>query len=118
MTAWNPIYATNTFRLVTPSLYGSWTCWRCGHKHVGSKPNQSGLCGDCRSVTSTTEKKPLTRAIPSGVEGLEQPCQAWMRAFDDLDHPITPEGTLVAPGRRLCGHSDCVEPSHVESPDE
>jgi hypothetical protein len=57
--------------------------------------------------------KGRTRKSPSGNPTLAQPCRAWLREFDDVDHPITPEGDLVAPGERLCGHKDCVEPSHI-----
>ena len=98
--------------------YGDWTCWRCGFKHVDGKPNQSGLCGSCRLVSSTPMKKgSRTRSLPPRNPDLAR-CKAWLRDFDDLDHPIYPDGTLVAPGDRVCGFSDCVEPTHVIGPDD
>lgn len=96
-----------------------WTCWRCGFESTSGKLNASGLCADCRLVTHVPAKKGArTRPLPSGILGLSQPCKAWLRDFDDLDHPIHPDGSLVAPGGRLCGHRDCVEPAHVIGPDD
>lgn len=100
------------------SLYGDWTCWHCGFKTVNSKPNSTGLCGSCKLVRSTpTKKGNRTRTIPPRNRDLT-PCKAWLRDFDDLDHPIHPDGTLVAPGERVCGFKDCVEPTHVIGPDD
>lgn len=97
----------------------NWTCRRCGYEFDNAKPNSTMTCADCRLVESTSSKNgQATRALKKQPEGLERPCRAWMRDFDDLDHPIHPDGTLVAPGGRLCGHSDCVEPTHIVSPDE
>lgn len=112
-----PIYATA--RPFTPPRAGDWWCRRCGLFHPDGKPNSTGLCTDCRAVAAAGRNaRNRARPTPSRVEGLSQPCLAWLRDFDDLDHPITPSGDLVAPGRRLCGHSDCIEPTHIEAPDE
>jgi len=89
-----------------------WKCVRCGYLHSKGKNNKSGLCVSCRLAESSPLSASPTRSTSSGNPDLS-PCRAWLRDFDNLDHPIHPDGTFVAPGRRLCGHSDCVAPDHV-----
>lgn len=116
MTILQPIHASAT--PLREVRYGDWTCWRCGHVHTGGKPNLSGLCESCRSTKNAGRDRRRFRPLPSGVPGLSQPCHAWLRDFNEDDHPITPDGELVAPGRRLCGHRDCVQDEHIEVEDE
>lgn len=95
-------------------IYGQWWCVRCGLKQRSDKIAKSRMCTDCRTVENTPAKQRETsREVPSRTVGLEKPCLAWLRAFDDDDNPILPDGSYVAPGARLCGHRDCVEPTHI-----
>ena len=41
-------------------------------------------------------------------------CHPWHGRFDvDQVTPITEDGEVFRPGRRLCGHSDCVNSRHI-----
>jgi hypothetical protein len=41
-------------------------------------------------------------------------CHPWHGRFDvDQVTPITENGEVLKPGRRLCGHSDCVNSRHI-----
>jgi hypothetical protein len=44
-------------------------------------------------------------------------CVPWRGDFDRDDNPIH-HGILFLPGKRLCGHRDCVNANHVELLDE
>lgn len=41
-------------------------------------------------------------------------CKSHTGHYDDLDNPLTDDGQLFMPGKRSCGHSDCVQPAHIE----
>lgn len=43
-------------------------------------------------------------------------CLPWPGDLDEQNRPVDDEGKLVAPGRRVCGHSDCMSPEHVRRP--
>ena len=79
-------------------------CDRCGFTwFVGEqqrvKPGQ--LCAGCRAVPARSVRY-----------GLPKPCRPWHGAFNDFDEPVLGD-SLFLPGVRLCGHSDCVEISHI-----
>ena len=40
-------------------------------------------------------------------------CVPWRGEFDDFDNPVE-RGNWVRPGKRVCGHRDCVAVSHIE----
>lgn len=103
-----------TARPIEEKRAGDWACTRCGRLHSNGHPHASGWCESCRDVADDSKVYLRGyRKIGAKRKGLAQPCWAWQGDFDDLDHPITPEGDLVAPGGRLCGHTDCVAPTHI-----
>lgn len=104
-----------TSRPAAARPYGSWDCGRCGFEHVDTEPHESGLCVGCRTIDwEPKETRPKRfRTVSYRHLGLETPCRAWTRDFDDEDNPIHPDGTLVAPEARRCGHRDCVAPDHL-----
>lgn len=44
--------------------------------------------------------------------GHDDPCLPWRGDFDEDDNPMK-HGNPHLPGNRLCGHRDCVQPSHI-----
>lgn len=44
--------------------------------------------------------------------GHEEPCVPWHGDFDDDDNPMR-KGRPYRPGKRTCGHKDCVQKSHI-----
>jgi hypothetical protein len=90
-----------------------WVCTRCGYISDNGKPHKSGECSSCRLVEYEPVRVQTFREISSGHPELKGRCRAWLRGFTDDDQPIDENGFAVFPGERLCGHSDCVNPSHI-----
>jgi hypothetical protein len=41
-------------------------------------------------------------------------CRPHHGNFDEFENPLDDDGFLFRAGERLCGNSDCVEPSHID----
>jgi hypothetical protein len=104
-------------RPVTKLPADVWVCTRCGYLSDNGKPHPTMECASCRLAQSEPKRVQTFREVASGIPGLTTPCRAWLREFSDDDQPIDGNGFAVMPGHRICGHSDCVAPSHVESSD-
>jgi len=65
----------------------------------------NGLCADCRIT------KPQYQIKYDG-----DICQPWRGRVDEDFNPIDEKLRPYLPGRRTCGHKDCVNRSHVVSP--
>lgn len=86
-------------------------CKRCGADFVIgidalSKRKERGseihLCQDCNAKPKQFERHG------------EYNCKPWQGELDlDTLTPVDPKGRPVMPGTRICGHSDCVNESHV-----
>jgi hypothetical protein len=79
-------------------------CKRCGFTEfvaADKRKRPDSLCADCR-------RKPAK----SINYGLAKNCVPHRGDFDEDDNPIA-WGHLVLPGKRVCKHSDCIEPSHI-----
>lgn len=82
------------------------TCRKCGVVSFVSpekRKRPDELCSDCRA-------KPRKKIH----YGLAKPCLCWHGDFDEFDNPVL-DGVLFMPGKRTCGHSDCVEITHLLS---
>lgn len=79
-------------------------CERCGYKTViHSKRKPHPLCASCRA------KKVQT------IQRADKKCYPWHGLFaQDMVSPITEDGKLFLPGKRICGNLDCVNPSHIK----
>lgn len=79
------------------------TCVRCGNERVVTVVRDNPkTCYSCRAKAVVTVHGPHGKCLP------------WRGAFADDDvTPIDSVGNPVLPGRRVCGHSDCVSQSHV-----
>jgi hypothetical protein len=64
-------------------------------------------CGDC----TATQTNKITVHHP--VLGLIQ-CHPHLGDVNELWQPLDDKGNLYRPGKRLCGHKDCVNTAHVE----
>lgn len=114
------MYATSiraTSRPVRKRPADEWVCSRCGLVSDNGKPHSSGECQSCRLAEYEPVRVSMWRAISSGVPDLDGPCHAWLREFTDDDQPIDENGFAVYPGERLCGHRDCVNPTHIIASD-
>lgn len=89
-------------------------CSRCGalsiprktHEQRRARGSAKAVCSDCSMSASST--------IDYG--GII--CKPW-RGDLDLDSLIPlKNGLAYLPGSRLCGHSDCVEKSHIDGFDD
>ena len=60
------------------------------------------LCASCRAKPATVVQYGKLKCIPH--QGA---------FFEDGVTPMS-DGTAVLPGNRLCNHSDCVNPKHIE----
>ena len=83
-------------------------CVRCGFKWVvnAEKRGRRDLkCISCRIKPATTIQYGKLRCIPH--QGL----------LSNRLEPMDSNGGMVLPGWRLCGHSDCVNPTHIVSGD-
>jgi hypothetical protein len=83
-------------------------CERCGCHMKDDTANQRlqrgrGLWG-CQQCQAGQQFKVKTAY---GV------CTPHQGEFDELDRPLTKNGDLFRPGRRLCGYSDCVDLDHI-----
>lgn len=79
-------------------------CKRCGFTEfvaADKRKRKDSLCVDCR-------RKPA-RSINYGQE---KSCKPWNGEFTDWDEPLE-HGRLYLPGKRICGHRDCVEVTHI-----
>ena len=78
------------------------TCERCGYEWtINSIRKDTILCSSCRAT------KVLT------VHTIHGKCVPWHGEFaKDMVTPIDHQGELVMPGKRSCGHADCVNPRH------
>jgi hypothetical protein len=62
-------------------------------------------------------------ATPKKVEVFVHPslgriaCCPYVGEVNDLWQPINAVGDLYLPGKRICGHSDCVNTNHIEKPE-
>lgn len=108
-----PIRATSTPLPTIPT--GQWTCHRCGMTSDSGKPQKDLLCESCRNgLWDPKGARPRAyRRLSYRHRGIETPCKAWQRDFDDDDNPIYPDGSPVAVGERLCGHRDCIAEDHI-----
>jgi hypothetical protein len=82
------------------------TCARCGFTEfvpADKRKRKDKLCGDCRR-----------RPAKSINYGRSKSCKPHHGEFDLEDNPIQ-LGELLLPGKRVCGHSDCVETTHILS---
>jgi hypothetical protein len=78
-------------------------CRRCGILVVLKNRKKSNVyCTDCKA-------KPVN-VVTYG----KNECVVWHGDYNrDNDWPMF-EGKLVLPGKRKCGHSDCVNADHIE----
>jgi len=79
-------------------------CKRCGLTEfvpADKRKRPDSLCADCRR-----------RPAKSINYGLAKSCLPHHGDYDQDNNPIE-WGHLVMPGKRVCGHKDCVEPTHV-----
>jgi hypothetical protein len=91
------------------NLQEFFACSHCGANSLSreaiqkrqSRGSSRRICLDCSASKKTT--------LAYG----DLICKPWGGDFDlDTLAPIK-DGHLVMPGERICGHKDCVEPSHV-----
>ena len=78
-------------------------CVRCGFEWtVATQRKPDNYCPSCRA-----------RQVQTVDIGGDK-CHPWLGRFaaDDVT-PVWEEGSAVKPGRRLCGHSDCVNSRHI-----
>lgn len=79
-------------------------CVRCGYEwEVATIRKPENFCQSCRA-----------RRVQTVDIGGDK-CHPWLGRFD-VDHvtPVDDNGMPVKPGRRLCGHSDCMNSRHIE----
>ena len=82
-------------------------CERCGYEDTTGLLEKrvdrgaSKLCSSCRA-------KPV-----SVIKTEFGDCKPWAGDFDTDDNPLNPDGSLLLPGMRKCGNSDCVAEDHV-----
>ena len=79
-------------------------CKRCGFTEFvapDKRRREDRLCADCRARPRKTINY-----------GLSKPCIPHQGEFDSEDNPVE-FGHLFMPCKRVCKHSDCVEPTHV-----
>ena len=80
------------------------TCRRCGFTEfvpADKRKRQDELCADCRRRPAKTINY-----------GLSKSCKPHQGQFDKEDNPVE-LGKLFMPGKRICKHSDCIEPAHI-----
>ena len=76
---------------------------RCGFEwEVATQRKPENYCPSCRAKQVQT------------VDIGGDKCHPWQGRFDVDDvTPILEDGSPVKPGRRICGHSDCVNSRHI-----
>lgn len=79
-------------------------CVRCGFEwEVAAQRKIENYCASCRAKQ--------VRTVDLGGDK----CHPWQGMFGaDQVTPVFDDGTLVKPGRRLCGNNDCVNGRHIE----
>ena len=80
-------------------------CDRCGFVWFvgdGQRIKFGALCAGCRMRPAKVVRSSFGLA-----------CRPWHGSFNEFDEPVLGDA-LFLPGRRLCGHSDCVEVSHID----
>lgn len=93
-------------------------CIRCGQsipvstwvKRLARKTENWDTCKDCLSVNPITHiqyKHPTLGYIF---------CYPHQGEVDDLFRPLDEAGNLFRPGERVCGHKDCINVKHIETP--
>jgi hypothetical protein len=98
----------------TQTVQQQWTCDRCGSVTLGPTPHSSGYCRDCRMVVLTPDGG--DGRVRRVVNGTTIVCRSWQGDYDQFERPML-DGQLHKPGRRTCGHSDCVNETHIERDD-
>ena len=84
-------------------------CKRCGYERPDPpKSRRSEIPDLCSSCTAKPTKMVMTAYGK---------CRPHQGRFDDNDNPLKPNGQLYRPGRRLCGHRDCIAKTHIETID-
>jgi hypothetical protein len=84
-------------------------CKRCGFvdqsNQISKRVERSGSqeCASCLARPASTIKTAF------GV------CRPHKGEFDDHDNPLDHRGKLFRAGIRLCGNSDCIAKSHIQS---
>ena len=79
-------------------------CERCGFEwELSSSRQKTILCASCRAKKVQTVHTKRGKCLP------------WHGGFaaDDIT-PVDENGKAILPGVRRCGHTDCVNPSHIE----
>lgn len=79
-------------------------CERCGFEwELSSSRQKTILCASCRSKKVQTVHTKRGKCLP------------WHGYFaaDDIT-PVDENGKPILAGVRRCGHTDCVNPSHIE----
>lgn len=83
-------------------------CERCGIEwvyrieYVRRENYDLKRCPDCRAEPRESIRK-------NGII-----CQPWHGEYDEDENPIK-DGELYRPGPRLCGHKDCIRPTHIDA---
>lgn len=80
------------------------TCRRCGFTEfvpADKRRRKDELCADCRRRPAKTINY-----------GLDKSCVPHQGDFDADDNPVQWDRPYL-PGKRICKHKDCVEPTHV-----
>jgi len=87
----------------TMSRVANLECVRCGFEwEVATQRKPENFCASCRSKQVQT------------VDIGGDKCHPWQGRFMmDQVTPIYEDGSLVKPGYRVCGHSDCVNSRHI-----
>ena len=83
-------------------------CEVCGFKwavNSAKRGRKDLLCISCRAKPAISIQYGQMRCLP------------WPADVDEQLRPVTADGFLVLPGKRVCGHSDCVQQSHVVAGD-
>lgn len=81
-------------------------CKRCGFTEfvaADKRKRKDSLCTDCRRRPARTINY-----------GQGKPCIPHHGVFDQDDNPIE-YGRLYLPGKRVCGHRDCIQIAHIVS---
>ncbi len=80
-------------------------CNRCGYAWVVApekRDRKDLLCVSCRAKPASVVQYGSLKCIP--------------HSGDFAEDGVTPVsgGVVVLPGKRVCNHSDCVNPKHIE----
>ena len=97
-------------------------CTRCGqaqnyeqtYKRVIRKTVNALWCRDCRDDRTEIRRDYAWKHPALG----KVHCWLWTGELNDNWEPITEDGELYRPGKRLCGLKDCVKQAHVIETDK